>query len=72
MGDSEVTRRLVGVVQDKHHVAACANRDSLWVEIAGPKGGRAWQMAPGVALRLSALLTAAAEQAYALDARDER
>jgi hypothetical protein len=59
---ADVERREAGVVHGRH-VFACADRDSLWVEIAGPKGGNAWQMTPHLARELAALLHVAAEEA---------
>lgn len=65
-------RETVGVIRQGprvHHVAACTDGDGLWVEISGPKGGKAWPMAPALARDLAAHLTAAADRAEARDRR---
>lgn len=72
MNGDKVTRHVVGVVRGKHRVAACSDGYSLWVEIAGPKGGHAWQMTPSVAVQLAGLLTQAADEAQAANRREAR
>lgn len=59
-------RQVVGIVHprgQKRQVAACHDDHSLWVEIAGPKGGDPWQMAPEIARDLAHKLTVAAGMA---------
>lgn len=64
-----VERHVVGTVQPRgtnRRVAACLNEDSLWVEIAGPKGGGAWQLSTVAAHDLAEKLLIAADLATSL------
>lgn len=57
-------RVVVGRVQPRganRQIAACMDECSLWVEIAGPKGGSAWQMSPEIAREVAAKLGVAAD-----------
>jgi hypothetical protein len=55
-----VCRRQVGQMANRWFVAACADDDSLWVEIRRAPGSKPWNLSPRLARELAAMLTSAA------------